>query len=324
MATKTTFSDAEFIALLADYNLGVFSSATPISSGTVQTNYLLHPTQDRFIFRYYENRTPESVIFETNLLNYLKTRHFPCPAPIKNKRGKYMSIYRAKPFAIFEFAEGHQLEHPTDAQQRQLIQHVAQLQNITKGYRPAHRSARWNYGIPLCRQLARDAASRINTPNAHAKLAWYESTLQTLQLPASLPKGICHCDFHFSNVLYKDGDFNALIDFDDANYTYLSYDLATLINPFIPTFEWNTWMNFQPTDHVFDFTEPRKVVAEYTKHRPLNPTERRHLFDVFKLTIMLDCLWYFERGDVNDFYERRKIDHLDSLGRDSFHFAVFD
>ena len=323
MAVKTIFSQTDFVNILTEYDIGAFKAAEPIAAGTVQTNYLLHTTQGRFVFRYYENRSSESVVFETNLIKYLNDRHFPCPAVLRNKHGKLMQVYRDKPIAIFAFVEGKQIEQPTEAQKKQLVAKVAELHTITKTYKPLHRKDRWNYGVDLCRRLARESAGKINTVNAAAKLAWYEATLQALELPAALPKGICHCDFHFSNVLYKDGEFNALIDFDDANYTYLIFDLATLTNPFVPAFEWNTWQNFKPSDDVFDFTEARNVVNTYTRYRRLNASEQRHLFDVFKLSIMLDCLWWFERGEVHDFYERRKIAYLDALGRDAFYRHLF-
>ena len=59
------------------------------------------------------------------------------------------------------------------------------------------------------------------------------------------------------------------------------------------------------------------------KHRPLNNNEKRHLFDVYKLSILIDCVWYFKRGNVSDFYEKRKIDYLNNLGREEFYDKVF-
>jgi Ser/Thr protein kinase RdoA (MazF antagonist) len=50
-----------------------------------------------------------------------------------------------------------------------------------------------------------------------------ELELLKLELPVNLSKGICHCDFHVANVLFKENQFEALLDFDDANY-------------FVPTF----------------------------------------------------------------------------------------
>ncbi|MFH1422043.1 MAG: hypothetical protein ABIH42_04950 [Planctomycetota bacterium] len=53
-------------------------------------------------------------------------------------------------------------------------------------------------------------------------------------------------------------------------------------------------------------------------YRTLKGIEKKYLFDVFKLTIMLDCIWYFKRGNADDFYEKRKIDYLNKLEEKNF------
>jgi homoserine kinase type II len=323
MAIKTELSRGDFTEILSKYTLGEYGDAQPITAGTVQTNFLLHTTKGKFVFRYYENRSNDSVLFEINLMRYLRDHNYPCPTPCKNKHGAYVDIHNTKPYVIFEFIEGHHIEDPNEDQRRQLIRKVAELQNITKNYRPRNKTHRWNYGIELCKELARKEAQKLATPKAREKLTWFERELSKINLPTSLPKGICHCDFHFSNVLFKDGEFRALLDFDDANYTFLTIDLATLINPFIPAFAWDSWFQFGKDEDVFDFKEARDIVSEYMKHRPLNDNEKRHLFDVYKLSVMFDCVWYFERGEATDFYEKRKIDYLNAIGKDTFYNKLF-
>lgn len=323
MAVKTVFSNEEFVQILAGYNLGGLQNAEPISKGTVQTNFVLDTNKGKYIFRYYENRTKESVLFECDLIKYLKIHNYPCPNVFSNKQGELVGESKGKPYAIFEFIEGSHLEKPNEDQKRQLIERVAQLQNLTADYKPLYKEYRWNYDIELCEKLAQKEAQKINSKNAQEKLIWFKKELAKIDLPGSLPKGICHCDFHFSNIFFKDEEFKALIDFDDANYTYLTFDLVSLINPFTKGFEWDTWQKFDREDNVFDFGEARKIIQEYIKYRPLSDDEKRYLFDVFKLSIMLDCLWRFERGDVANFYERRKIEYLNRLGRDEFYSQLF-
>ena len=60
------------------------------------------------------------------------------------------------------------------------------------------------------------------------------------------------------------------------------------------------------------------------EYRPLTKDEKEHLFDVFKLSIIFDCIWYFERGNVKNFYEKKKIEYLNSLGRKNFYKKLFD
>lgn len=324
MAVKTPFSKIDFNKILSGYDLGELGRSKSFITGTVQTNFLLVTTKGKFVFRYYENRSKKSVQFESHLIEHLQQNNYPCPAQFENKNGEYVSIYKRKPFIIFEFIEGKHLENPSENQRKQLIEKVAELHHITKGFQPKNTNSRLNYNIENCRKLAQKETKRIGTANARAKLKWFESELLKLRLPQSLPKGICHCDFHFSNVLFKNNKFNALIDFDDANYTFLIFDLAALMNPFVSAFDWNTWSKFEIDENIFDFQEVRKTVAEYMKRRTLNRAEKDHLFDVFKLSIMFDCIWYYERGNAEDFFEKRKIEALDTLGRKEFYNRLFD
>lgn len=323
MAVKTKFSKDDFVEILSDYELGNYKSVKPFTTGAVQTNFLLQTTKGKFVFRYYENRSKNSVLFESDLIKHLTDKNYPCPTQFKNKDGKFVCTYKEKPFIIFEFAEGKHLKNPNAKQKNELVKKIAELQNITRNFRPKNTRFRLNYTVENCRKLARKEVEKLNTTNAREKLEWFEKELSRLELPKSLPKGVCHCDFHFSNVLFKGGKFNALIDFDDANYTFSVYDLAALINPFVKSFEWNTWTKFKKDEDVFDFIEARKIVSEYMKYRPLSSSEKEHLFDVFKLGIMFDCIWYFERGNAADFYEKRKIEHLNTLGRKDFYKRLF-
>ena len=124
-------------------------------------------------------------------------------------------------------------------------------------------------------------------------------------------------------MLFFNGKFNALIDFDDANYTFLIFDLVSLVEPFVSSFKHYHWFEHNVTDNVFDFGETKRVVSEYEKYRCLNNNEKRHIFDVYKLSFLFDCIWYFERGNAEDFFEKRKIEHFNNLGADNFYNELF-
>ncbi len=323
MVVKTNFSKEDISKILSKYSLGRLVSFESTDKGTVQTNIFIKTTKARFVLRYYENRSKKSVLFEINLINYLKNKKYPCPTPFKNNRGKIVGIFKNKPYVLFEFVEGKHIEKPTEKQKKQLIQKVAELQNLTGNYRPLYEKYRINYNIKFCKKLAKEEVKRLRTANAIKKAKWIKSELMKLELPKSLPKGVCHCDFHFSNVLFKENKFKALIDFDDANYTYRVYDLICLISPFVSSFDWNTWEKFKLTENVFDFRETKKIILEYMKHAFLSDVEKYYLFDIYKLSILIDCIWYFERGNAEDFFEKRKIDHLNNLGREEFYKRIF-
>lgn len=311
MAVKTEFSRAKFAEILSHYDLGDFHDAEPVSKGTVQTNFFIQTSKGRFVFRCYENRSREMVLFECDVIRYLVGRQYPCPAAIQDRSGAVVGM-QGKPYVIFEYVEGYHIEKPGASERQQLIQKAAELHNITEGYQPIHVGQRLNFNAGLCREFAGKAAASLNTESAWKKLAWLEDQLSKLELPDSLRKGICHCDWHFENVLFRDGEFKALLDFDHANYTFLILDLVGLIEIF-------AW----PFDGWFDAGAAREVAQSYMRFRALNADEQKHLFDAYKLSILIDCVWYFARGDAADFYEKRKIDYLDGMGREGFGAQLF-
>jgi homoserine kinase type II len=313
MAVKTAFSQGDFASILSQYDLGTYVQSAAAGHGTVQTNFIIQTTRGQFVFRYYENRSKESVLFESDVLTYLTAHRYPCPAPFENAQGGYVGIHRNKPYVVFEFIAGRHIEHPSDHHKQQLIQKAAELQMLTADFRSSYTPHRWNYNPGLCRTLAREEAAKVNTKDAQKKFAWLDDQLSALDLPPSMPKGICHCDFHFSNVLFQEGRFVALLDFDDANHTFLTFDLVGLID------SW-AWSHHAV---LLDLAQARSIVREYQRQRPLTSVEQEHLYDVYKLSILMDCVWYFGRGPADDFREKSKIDALTTLGRGQFHHQLF-
>ena len=313
MPVKTPFSKHDFVNILSQSMLGTYIHSEPISQGTVQTNFFLQTTQGKFVLRYYENRSKSSVLFEIEVLLFLQTHHFPSPCPLPNTAQEYVGTFKNKPFVLFSFLEGQPLSNPQETHKEQLIQKAAELQNLTLKFKPRYTDHRWNYTPDFCRQIAFDRAWQLNTPAAWDKYNWLEGQLRLLQLPASLPNAICHCDFDFSNTLFQGEQLAALLDFDDANYTYAPFDLVYLVDQ---------WAWRHPED-TMDLQAAANIVTAYNQHRQLSPLEQHHFFDIFKLGILIDCLWFFGRGSGEDFYERRKIDFLNGLGREQFEATLF-
>jgi Ser/Thr protein kinase RdoA (MazF antagonist) len=323
MPPKIHLTRQDLITIFARYDLGEYIAHQPLTAGTVQTNLRVMTTRGNYVFRLYENRSYESVLFECAVIEHLSAHGFPCPRLYRSRTGEPAGIFDGKPYAIFSFIEGEHHDQPTTEQKSQLIEHIARMHRITAGFQPPHTADRWNYDPAFLIPLAEAETRKIDDENAWLKLDWYRAEIARLELPESLPRGVVHADFDWSNVLVKDGQFTALIDFDDANYTVLIYDIAAVTEVFKPAFNHDTWMNFTPDDDVFDLHAMRETVKIYSRIRPLSALEQRHLYDVCKLAVFVDCLWFYARGDAADFYERRKIDCFNQLGREAFATAVF-
>ncbi len=308
MAVRTKLLKSDIVSILSNYALGEHRQAAPCTAGNVQTTMLLTTTEGKFVLRYYDIRSHAEVLFEANILTYLHKRGYPAPAPMRNSRGRLVGRHRGRPYMILEFLQGRHIAKPSRAQLNEIVRAAATLHNVSRGYRPSHQRTRKGRDRIYCWNAALERARRF-TPQAKAKarLRWLRGELAALKFPGSLPKGICHSDYHYSNFLFIGGRLSGVVDFDDACRTYPIYDIANLLD---------YWA--QPYAGKRDLARARDLLKEYQRHRPLSAVEKRHLYDALKLQILIDSVWCFGRGGDDSFIEKDKIDLLNRLGREGF------
>lgn len=310
MAIKTPFSAEELQAILSEYELGEYMEAHDFKHGADQTNFLLITTKGKYAFRYYEKRSSDYVLFEINLLHFLVSNHYPCPAPIQRHDGKFVGTYKAKSYAIFSFLEGKHDQHKDNY--RLVAEVIGKLHTLTVGYKPAYFESRASYGPDYAWAFATANASNIPSQSeTHERLSWFRTELDSLQSPERLPEGVCHCDINPSNFLYKNSSVSAVLDFDQASYTWLLYDVAQMIY-------WWTW----PNNGEIELKKTRDLVAHYESVRQLEAEEKRHLFDVLKLVHLVGIGWSFADNSFSN--DKRKVVELNALGRKKFYEELFE
>jgi homoserine kinase type II len=310
MGAKTYFTREELADLLVDYRLGEYLHHHPFEHGGDQTNILVVTTKGKCVFRYYEKRSFDYVLFEIDLLRYLTAHSFPCPAPIKSEHDRYVGVYNGKPFSFFAFLPG---EHSDDADHYQRVAEViGKLHTLTDGYKPSHAEARVSYDPESCLAIATANSRKINhEADARSRLAWLQAELNKLQAPDDIPWGACHGDCNPTNFLYQDGNISAVLDFDQSNYNHLVYDVAILIY-------WWTW----PVKGWIDFNKSRLLLEAYESARVLSDAEKVHLYDMLKMINFMGYAWFiFDAEDCAG--SRHNVEELNMLGRDGFYQMLF-
>lgn len=310
MAVKTLFSTKDFQEIISNYDLGKFKDSSPFKTGNVQTNILLETSKGKAVFRYYESRTEDYARFEMNVLEYLSQRDYPCSAPIKNKKGEYVGRYQDKPFGLLEFLEG---EHSNSEDNgKQIANVLGRLHTLTINYNPQYFETRDTYDPVSCWSNALANVKKICSEfEANERLGWLKTELNRLQFPETLPKGVCHCDTHPSNFLYKNGELAAVLDFDDAAYIYLLYDIANML------FFW-AW----PDKGKLNFEKAKELLSVYEQYRTFSEEEKEHLFDMLQMVNFMGIGWFIHDDDVYS-NSRRKTEFLNTLGREAFYNGVF-
>lgn len=307
MPTKQTITEEDFPKILANYDFGEYKGYKTFANGAGQTTILLETTIGKFVLRYYENRSKEHVDFEVGLFEFLQAKGYPVPKVIATNSGQSSGVYKDKPYIVLEFVEGEHGKNPNEEfnrfQAAEVVRAVAELHIVTTGESPIFFQERKGYSVDYCWD---EYQKRSNQDSEIA--AWLREQLDGLHFPESLPKGICHADVNYGNFLFREGKIVAVLDFDMSFYTYLVYDIASLLY-------WWTW---SPAGG-FDFEKGRFIVNEYSRHRNLEAEEKGCIFDALKLIILLGIAW----SDESEFEENRKtIEFLNNLGRDEFYKAL--
>lgn len=308
MKKDTLVSDKIIDRILSEYGFGSLMSKKIFSTGTVQENILVYTNDGAYVFKFYKSRSEEYVKFELSLIEYLNNKNYSCPTIYRTKNGKLFDLIDNKVIAVYEFVNG---DHKTVLKYEhldQLIEKISELHSITKDLKPEGYENRWNYGLEFCEVYIANNLKNKTDDNSKLKKHWLLNELDSLILTNELSKGIVHGDLDPSNIIFEKDKIKAIIDFDDSNYTYLVFDIIGLIDR----------KNYRFLGHKY-FELIRYVIDRYEKHNSLSDADKFHFFDVLKLSIMIDCFWFFDRGKFSNFIEKEKIDKMNNIGRNQFY-----
>jgi len=314
---KTRFDNREIQNILQDYDLGILQNSKEFKEGAVQTNILLQTTKGKYVLRYYENRSKEYVLFEVDILHYFHERKYPCALPIRNIHGSFIGNLYEKPYSIFEYIEGKHIKKPNSQQYKELVKYLAKLHNLSKGYRPRYWEFRQSHDKQYCWDTSKIEAKRFGSKSkAKERLNWLKNELNKLSFPNSIPKGVVHCDYDIANIKFKGNKLSGVLDFDDACYTYLIYDIASLI------YYW-CWVRVGK----LNFQKARNLLKNYSRYRKLSYAEKQHIFDALKMVSLTYVTWFFyEKYKGKDILKKSKLElnELDQIGKEEFYNRLFD
>ena len=314
---KTQFSKEDVEKILNNYELGKLVELKLLKKGTVNINILLKTTEGKFVLRCYKYRTKKYILFEVDVLNHFYGRKYPCEAPIRNIHGRFIGNFQGKYYAMFKYVEGAHVNKPNKKQKIELAKYLADLHNISEGYRPRYSKFRDTLDEKYCLTIAKKEYKRFNSKRiAQKRLDYLKEQLNSLKFPDSIPQGVAHCDYYTDNIKFQGNKIKMILDFDTACYTCLIYDVASLILCC-------AWAK----EKKLNFTTAKFLLNNYNKHRKLSQIEKEHIYDALKLILLTYMSWFFyNKFKGFDFFEdsKKKIEELEKIGRKEFYKKLFN
>jgi homoserine kinase type II len=297
MGTFRSLSDADVTAVLSRFGVTGCRSATPIAAGTINTNFALqldgvgqggHEAARRFL-RINEGKAREDVVREAAIVEHVAARGVRTPRPIHARDGAPYAEWQGVYVSLFPWVEGTTLGRSQvgPGQAGQAGRALAELHRAGADY-PDHRPGRYELD-EIERRLA--AISAGGDPLVEAAVAELRPALARVhgERAPALPLGLIHGDLFIDNVLYDQGSLAALLDFEQASWGRLVYDLAVSVL----AFGFGTDDDFRP-----DVT--RAFIDGYCALRPVAAEEAQGFAAELRLAA---CRFAVTR--ITDVYQRR-------------------
>jgi homoserine kinase type II len=261
MAVYTDFSDEEFDAFMAGYDLGEVLAVKGIAEGVENSNYLLSTGKGQFILTLYERRVdPKDLPFFLGLMEHLAGHGINCPLPVHDRAGQALGRLAGRPAAIVTFLSGMWVRRPRADHCAAVGKALAGLHLEGNGFALTRRNALsvegWRPLFQMCGGRADEVAAGLGSEIA-AELNATEKSW-----PRGLPSGIIHADLFPDNVFFLGGKLSGLIDFYFACNDMLAYDVAICLN---------AWC-FEP-DGSLNITKARSLLSGYEAVRRLSDRE---------------------------------------------------
>jgi homoserine kinase type II len=317
MAQFRTLSAGDVRGILAGFGIVGYRAHHPIAVGTINTNLRVETDAGLLFLRINEGKSEDDVRREAEVVAHVAARGVPTPVPRAAAGGALFARWGEELVSLFPWVAGRTLARPelTAAHAAAVGAALAKLHLASGGFtdqRPGR------YEPPeIASRLAR--VTSLARPELAAAVAVLAPELARLgtERTADIPAGIIHGDLFVDNVMYDDaGKLAALIDFEQASWGRLAYDLAV------------TTLAFGYGRDDFRPEIVRALIDAYVAARPANDAERavfgaelRFVACRFAITRITDVHLKREVGAAPGKNYQRYVDRLASVKK---HLAARD
>ena len=254
-----------------------------LAGGWANSNYLVTLEDgSKLVLKVWDERPPEEVEQILEHTCWLADHGVLTPAPLLLDGGVRMRIKDNLAWMVMPYIEGGWL--PSDASSLfELGKAQAQLHGV-----PVHESIPTTFaiGYVLWDKLVKEAYEN-GSMTPFLLLLEEESRLLKQSIPDDLPSGIIHGDLYPDNVIGREGEVLALLDFEEICIEAFAMDLVT-------TYVGFGWVNGFPVPELWD-----ALLAGYESVRQLTSGERAALPDLHRYAVLAVAAWRYWQFVIN-------------------------
>lgn len=240
----------------ARYGLGTVISWAFCGQGVVNTNIRVDASRGSYLLRVYApDRAAEEVSFELSILTHLHRSGFPAPQPVSDVNGNQVGRLDTRSFSVLTFLPGSTVEQSdlSETLAHQVGARYAAFREAVTDFVPD--GARENGDHPTVAPLVDALLCELTVSHPmEAEVigqAW-RAAEPTFRHRPDDELAVVHGDLFYENILVREGELAAFIDFDDAYLGLPLLDLAFTVMEFAT-----------PPDETLDVVLAEAVLSGY-------------------------------------------------------------
>ena len=249
-----------------------------IDNGILNSNLYIKTKNKKYILRIYEaNRTIDEELQELILLDKISS-FIPVSRAIENIDNEYISIFKNKKIALFEYINGNVITKIDTHIIREIAMNLGKLHSFSKDFslKKYDRKTRidFDFYYNAIKKSEIDFKYRNELLNLADEIIKYDFSI--------LPSGVIHGDIFPDNVLLDEyNNIKVIFDFNESYYAPFIFDIAIVIN---------FWIKINNFDFFTENNFIRDFLNYYSKYRKITKEELK-LLDVACKKIALSFIF---------------------------------
>ncbi|MBR9702376.1 phosphotransferase [Candidatus Pacearchaeota archaeon] len=262
----TNLKKKDFEDILGNYNIGKYKKSRHIKWALGNTVYIVDTTRGKYVIKIFERAKLDYIKYQIKIMNFLNLKKVPIPKLIKTKKNRFLLIRNDKRMLIQRFVEGKTPKKLS----KKLVKDIAKKMGLMNKYL-LKLKLQGKYIWQKDHEFKPFKFKGVKTKGFDFKEEEKKLLTELRKLKRKkLRKSVVHGDFRESNLIVKNDELNAIIDWNDSHEDYLPYEIAVLIND-----------SFISKNKV-QKKDIKLFFKEYQKYLKLNGEEKKGIYYFIK------------------------------------------
>jgi len=275
MALYAHLDRAAVEGLARRFGVDDITAFSVLDGGSENSNYCVETNSGKYVLTLCDQKSLKHATNLANLLVYLTDRGIRTSRVVVPPEEPIVILHDEKPVMLKQHVDGDIAANLTGDLLIQLGEEMARLHEISA---PSYLPRSFPYGRSYFPEVLK---SNLD----HAYVDWLSESNSYLQkrIPQNLPMTLIHGDVFFDNMIVKDDQLMAIIDFEEACHYYRSFDLGMVIV--------GTCRDRQG----ICFEKARRFIRGYQNNMTLRPVERECLKTFAVYAAVATSFWRFRQ-----------------------------